>query len=134
MKEISERQKKFCYEYMKDFNGTRAFLQAGYSIKQAHKQVPKVLKLPNVKKFLESLKSKDDELTKANIENIISECKIIAFGTIDGEIIKTADKLKALEMLGKYLGLFSERSREPIPAPIVRVFFEDKSEGRNSEF
>lgn len=132
MKEITEKQKKFCYEYMKDFNGTRAYIQAGYTSKQPDKQVPKMLKTRNVMKLLQSLKTKDAELTKATIEDIISECKVIAFSTVDGDIIKTADKLKALEMLGKYLGLFSERNREPLPEPIVQVFIADKT-GRDFE-
>ena len=127
MKEINERQKKFCYEYMKDFNGTRAYIQAGYTAKQPNKRIPRLLKSRNVMKLLESLKSKDAELTKATIEDIISECKVIAFSKVNGGVIKTADKLKALEMLGKYLGLFSERNREPLPDPIVRVFIEDKT-------
>ena len=129
MKEISERQKKFCYEYIKCNNGVHAASQAGYK-KTSRTQAYQLLKIPYVSEFLESLKSKDTESTKATIEDIISECKVIAFSTVDGGIIKTADKLKALEMLGKYLGLFSERSREPFPEPIVQVFFEDKSEGK----
>ncbi len=129
MKEINERQKKFCYEYLKCNNVAHAASQAGYS-NTSHTQAYKLLKIPYVSEFLESLKSKDVESAKAKVEDIISECKTIAFSTVDGDIIKTADKLKALEMLGKYLGLFSERSREPLPEPIVHVYFEDKTEGK----
>ena len=130
MRKITEKQKKFCYEYIKDYNGSQALIRAGYSENYKFGKINSMLRKPLVKELLESLKSKDTEAAKATIEDIISECKIIAFSTVDGEIIKTADKLKALEMLGKYLGLFSEHSREPIPAPIVQVFIEDKTGGK----
>ena len=130
MRKLTEKQKKFCHEYIKDYNGTQALIRAGYSEKYKFGKTNSMLKKPLVNEYLESLKSKDTQTSRATIDDIISECKTIAFSTVDGEIIKTADKLKALEMLGKYLGLFSERSREPYPEPIVHVYFEDKTGGK----
>lgn len=127
MGKINEKQKIFCYEYIKDLNATQAAMRAGYSSKYSGKIGHELLTKPHVKEFIEILKSESTESTNSEIENIISECKVIAFSSIDGEIIKTSDKLKSLEMLGKYLGLFSERSKEPMPDPIVQIFFEDKT-------
>ncbi len=130
MRKISEKQKKFCHEYVKDYNGAQAMIRAGYISNNAKDRAKMILKSQNVIKYLEPLKSNKAESARAKVEDIISECKTIAFSTVDGDIIKTADKLKALEMLGKYLGLFSERSREPYPEPIVHVYFEDKTGGK----
>ena len=128
--QITKQQEKFCYEYMKNFDGTKAAIRAGYSPKGAGYIAYNTLAKPHVRKFLDSLLNKKAEMFQTAVDKIISECKTIAFSTVDGDIIKTADKLKALEMLGKYLGLFSEQSREPFPEPIVHVYFEDKTEGK----
>ena len=107
---ISEKQKMFCYEYLKDFNGSQAAVRAGYSIKSARQQAADLLTKPNIFKFLESLKEKHVLKAELCVDDIIKEFKAIGFALADGELVKTSDKLKALEMLGKHLGMFKEVS------------------------
>ncbi|MHB1688736.1 MAG: terminase small subunit [Ignavibacteriaceae bacterium] len=108
--DISEKQKMFCREYLKDFNGTQAAVRAGYSIKSARQQAADLLTKPNIFKFLETLKEKHVLKAELSVDSIINEFKSIGFASADGEVIKTSDKLKALEMLGKHLGMFKELS------------------------
>ena len=42
-KELNEKQKMFCKEYIVDFNATQAAIRAGYSKKTAHSQGPRLL-------------------------------------------------------------------------------------------
>ena len=125
MKELSEENKKFCYEYIKDFNGTQSLIRLGFAPLRAKKKAYRLLRNPRIREFLESIFEKNAEIAEINIDSIIAELKIIAFGNIDGDIIKTANKLKALEILGKYLGLFSERSKEPAGVYKTQVIFQD---------
>ena len=56
--------------------------------------------------------------------------KTIAFGVIDGVTLKAANKLRAFEMLGKYLEMFSKMNKEPIKYQKVRLFYEDRTGGK----
>ena len=107
---INDKQKMFCYEYLKDFNGTQAAVRAGYSIKSARQQAADLLTKPNIFKFLESLKEKHVLRAELSVDAIINELKAIGFAKADGEIVKTSHKIKALEILGKHLGMFKEVS------------------------
>lgn len=128
---INQKQKRFCYEYIKDFDATKAAIRAGYSPKNANSFGSLVLKKHYVAEFLEQLLNEKSESLQEAVDKLISEFIIIAFSTTDGKVIKTANKLKALEMLGKYFGLFRENKIGPSEEPVVHVFFEDKT--RESE-
>lgn len=53
---LNERQKMFCRCYAKNFNGTKAAIEAGYSEKTADSQAVELKKLPRVSKEIERLK------------------------------------------------------------------------------
>lgn len=115
---MNERQKRFCLEYLKDFNGKNAAQRAGYSEKTAEAQASRLLRNVKVKKLIEELSKKPVRRMELKIENIVKELKKIAFAKADGELVKTSDKLKALEMLGKYLGMF-DKGKEQMTVNIM---------------
>lgn len=80
--ELTEQQKKFCREYMKDFNGTQAAIRAGYSKKTANEQASQLLAKLNIQKFLESLKGKAAEKHDGLADEIVAELKKIGFSDI----------------------------------------------------
>lgn len=53
--ELSNKQKKFITEYVKDFNGTRAAIEAGYSEAGAHVRSSELLKDPDIKRIMDDL-------------------------------------------------------------------------------
>jgi phage terminase small subunit len=61
--ELRLQQEKFCYEYLIDFNATKAAIRAGYSEVSAYSQGHDLLKKPEIKKFIE-------QLSKAGFEAI----------------------------------------------------------------
>jgi len=63
LKPLTQKEEVFCQEYVKDFNGTRAALAAGYAKKSAAQFSTANLKKPNVQEKLESLKA---EIAKKN--------------------------------------------------------------------
>lgn len=80
--ELTEQQKKFCREYMKDFNGTQAAIRAGYSKKTATEQGHRLLTNVQVQKFLATLKDKAAEKHEGLADEIVAELKKIGFSDI----------------------------------------------------
>ena len=107
---INDKQRMFCYEYLKDFNGKQAAIRSGYSKKTAESIASRLLRNVKVLELLNKLK--EEHVLKANlsVDDIINELKTIGFAKADGEIVKTSHKIKALEILGKHLGMFKEVS------------------------
>lgn len=79
MRRLSERQKKFCYEYVVDFNGAQAAMRAGYSKKTAHVQASQLLALPHVEKFLSGLMKKIEPDIRATADRVVKELSRMAF-------------------------------------------------------
>jgi len=115
---MTEKQKKFCIEYLKDLNATQAAIRSGYSKDSAEIIGFENLRKPNIKGYID--KQLDDIMQESKSvlkHRIIKELKDVSFTGIgidliekDGEVIdvRINDKLKALEMLGKYLAMWTE--------------------------
>ena len=120
LKKLNYRELLFCHEYTIDLNGTQAAIRAGYSEKSARVTASKLLTKANI---LEQIKSETDKLFEsADIEAwmIIKELKKLAFGE-PGTVINS-DKFKALESLGKYLGMFNDKLKIEHSGEIERPF------------
>ena len=126
---ISKKRENFCREYLKDFNVKQAANRTGYSNKVGNTVGYRNLLNPGVAKFLKKLKSEHIEKAQLTIEAVVTEIKSIAYAIADGEMIKTADKIKALELLGRNLGIFSDKDIPSQNAEInVHVVIVDKVE------
>lgn len=110
--------KVFVSEYLKDFNATQAAIRSGYSEKTAHSIGHENLRKPEIRKALESYINEtldDDKLTLKR--EVIDKLREIAFSPAElaydkeGEAIgaNRRDSLKALELLGKYMVMFTDK-------------------------
>lgn len=64
-KALTEKQERFCREYLVDFNGSRAAEAAGYSKKTARQQASRLLTVANVAKRLrELIRKRNDRLER----------------------------------------------------------------------
>ncbi len=117
---MTEKQKKFCIEYLKDLNATQAAKRSGYSENTAWSQGYENLKKPEIKARIDSELEEAMCESKAAIKSkIIDELKEIAFTDSGIELLRNkecevydvriTDKLKALDMLGKYVAMFTEK-------------------------
>lgn len=158
--QLTEKQKRFCDEYLKDLNATQAGIRAGYSEKGAHVTAHQLLKNTKVQSYIQSKNKKAEIKLEITRERVLLEYARIAFGDIrnlfddNGNLInpkdmgddiaaavvsvevshektstakgsdddtgettnitevtftrkvKLADKTKALDALGRHLGLF----------------------------
>lgn len=98
---LTEKQRRFCEEYLIDLNATQAAARAGYRDPNIGRQL---ITKNNVSAYLAELMQKRSARTGIAADEVIAELKKVALS--DAEI-KGSDKLKALELLGKHLGLFT---------------------------
>lgn len=103
LSKLTEKQKRFCEEYLIDFNATQAALRAGYSPKTAYSIGDENLRKPEIQSEIQTLIRKRSERTGINADSVIKELVKIAFAETE---ITGKEKMKALELLGKHLGLF----------------------------
>jgi phage terminase small subunit len=102
--ELTGKQKLFVSEYLKDFNATRSAIAAGYSAKTAAVIGHELLRKPKIQ-----------EAIRKHVDAALDADKITLKKIIVDELKKTAlddesrDRIKALELLGKYLSLFTDK-------------------------
>ena len=106
----SPKEERFCREYVIDYNGTKAAIRAGYKETNAANQATRMLKKAEVSARVRELQQEvaqrlmlSQDYVVIQLVNTYNECK-------DTDDSKNA--LKALELLGKHLGMF-EKTRKP---------------------
>lgn len=152
-KDLNEKQKRFCEEFLIDLNATRAATRAGYSEKTAYSIGSELLNKPEVQSYISHLKQLRSDRTEITADRVVEELAKIAFSDIrklykeDGFLkrphemgdealfvsgietdelfsfipgsdqkekvgetkkVKMCDKIRALENLGKHLGIFEK--------------------------
>ena len=152
---MTEKQKRFCDEYLIDLNATQAAIRAGYNEKTAYSMGQRLLKKVEIQNEIQHLKDERSERTEITQDMVVNELAAIAFADAtdfvqvvkkpftndageevmlpDVEItetnrltplqknaiagikqgrngieLKQNDKTRALELLGKHLGMFTD--------------------------
>lgn len=143
---MTEKQKRFCDEYLIDLNATRAYKVAYSSCKKdetARVNSSRMLTNANIKEYIEERQKDIQKRTEITQDKVIQELAAIAFSNAtefasvrgnkvkikntkdldenvkkaivgikkgkNGIEIKSADKVQALELLGKYFGIFKDK-------------------------
>lgn len=110
-------QRRFLQEYIKDYNGARAYMRAcpdvDYDSAKATAYV--ILKKPEAHAYLDQLEKEKFQELRINAEHIATELAKIAF--MDDEASKK-DKMKAIELLQKQLGLQQQKIQADVSTNI----------------
>lgn len=164
---LTDKQKRFCEEYLIDLNATQAAIRAGYSPKTAEQTASRLLRNVKVQEYIAKRQKELSRSTHITQERVIKELALIAFSNnadyarvvekkmqteVDGMLVdvlgedgkpimyrtvepvltdelteeqkralavikkgryglevKSFDKVRALELLGKHLGIFTEK-------------------------
>ena len=164
---LTDKQKRFCEEYLIDLNATQAAIRAGYSPKTAEQTASRLLRNVKVQEYIAKRQKELSRSTEITQERVIKELALITFSnnadyahvvekkmqveaggalvdvldkdgkpvmyrTVepvlteelteeqkralavikkgrDGLEVKSCDKVKALELLGKHLGIFTDK-------------------------
>lgn len=101
---LTERRRRFVEAYLLNPNATVAAREAGYSTHTAHVLGSRQLKRPDVQTAIKEAQTKATEAAGITIEWIADRLQTEAT-TAE----KPADRTRALELLGKWRGMFIER-------------------------
>ena len=147
MAKITKKNEVFCEEYLIDLNATQAAIRAGYSPDSAGSIGFELLKKPEIRARIDQamadrvlrelgriafLNPKDViDLDTAKVLDTATEddLAVIAgvkvkqtpteLGTSVEREVKMADKLKALELCGRHLGMFKDNPEANAPVTVV---------------
>lgn len=107
---------KFCEEYIKDFNASRAAKEAGYNPNTAPSIGAENLKKPQIQEYIKQITDKRAERTKITADRVVQEFAKIAFAHEDNlegfTKLELKDKIKALESLAKHTGAYNKDESE----------------------
>ena len=135
---MTEKQKRFCDEYLIDLNATQACIRAGYSKKTANRIGTENLSKPVIKEYIEErLKEKEKSLI-ATQDEVLQYLTSVLRGESESEVIVVEgcgdgvsnarrvrkkpdekDRLKSAEQLAKYFGLNVQKIEGSLTLPVV---------------
>lgn len=120
MKKLNPKQKAFADEYIKTGNAYQSALEAGYSEKYAKAQSSKLLENVGISSYIsERLKQIEDEKIM-DIKEVMQRLSAIARGeTVEEQVtnkgdvvivsVKTSDRIRAMELIGKRVGAWTDK-------------------------
>ena len=97
---ITDKQEKFCYEYVLHLNATKAAINAGYSEDTARQIGSENLSKPYIQKRINEMKANLAETAGISALRVIREHETIAFNTEEA----TRDRQKSLDAINLMLG------------------------------
>lgn len=130
---LTDKQKRFVEEYLIDLNATQAAIRAGYSVETARQIGAENLSKPVIQEAIQKAQNKRSErvqITQDDVLRDLQELKDICLGrksivitdtlkngqegkvkTVDNPVFlfEPASANKALELMGKHLGMFKDR-------------------------
>lgn len=127
---LTARQERFCLEYVKDLNGTQAAIRAGYAPKAARAQGSMVLRNVNVSARVAELLKVSAARSEVTVDWIVAKIRevagrclqeqpVLVNGVPTGEWkFDASNGLKALELLGRHVGMFSEKAGDAATPPL----------------
>ena len=163
MAKLTDKQKRFCDEYLIDLNAMQAAIRAGYKEGYAQKHSYDMLKNPLIKKYIDKRMHDIQRRTEITQDRVLNELAAIGFSNpshffkvidrpvlaggepvldsdgnvktfkdieftntddlseadkkavssakvgVNGIEVKLNDKIKALELIGRHLGMFKDK-------------------------
>ena len=131
---MTEKQKRFCDEYLIDLNATQAAIRAGYSKKTAKAIGCELLTKPDLSAYMQEQLDKIHEQKTADAQEVIEYLTSVMRGEHTEQALQLVgdgvqvicdinvsakDRLKAAELIGKRYGIFTDKTDLNISQPIV---------------
>ena len=105
---LTDKQERFCLEYVKHLNATRAAIDAGYSTKTARVTGSENLTKPDIQKRIQSLQSAQVQRLEIDADNLTRFFQSI----MENKESNDRDRIKAAENLGKRIGYYEEDNKQ----------------------
>lgn len=142
---LTDRQERFCQEYIIDANATQAAIRAGYSERTAGRTAHQNLKKPDVRARVDELMAEIRSQKIADATEMQEYLTGCIRGTADEEVVvvegvgdgcsnaKTMvkkmagrERVKAAELLGKMHGIFTDKLVVQEECPVIVYRREDE--------
>lgn len=104
---MTPKQKLFVKEYLVDLNATQAAIRAGYSKKTAYSIGEENLRKPELASAIQAALDKRAAKCEISAEDVLNSILTIRGMALDDRRLNEA--LKANELIGKHLKLFTDR-------------------------
>lgn len=148
MAKMTEKQKRFCDEYLIDLNATQAAIRAGYSKKTAQQMGAENLLKPVIKTYIEQRMAEKEAALVADQNEVLQYLSSVMRGETQSEIVvvegigdgcseartmqKAPDereRLKAAEMLGKAHCIFTEKVEQQVDMELnIKIDYGEEDE------
>jgi phage terminase small subunit len=115
---LTPKQRVFVDEYLRDFNATRAAITAGYSEKTAHATGWENLRKPEIR---EAIDQRMESIAMGRDERLKELSDIARAGE------KDTDRIKAIELLGKLAGDYTQKVDQSGRLTVVIEYADDDS-------
>lgn len=117
---LTQKQQRFVDEYIISGNATQAAIKAGYSRKYANTNVTKLLQNTTIKIELEKRNAEIKSQKTMDMQEVMERLAAIARGetveqqvTNKGTVVevepKTSDQIRAMELIGKRYGAWTDK-------------------------
>jgi phage terminase small subunit len=106
---MTAKQAAFVREYLVDLNGTQAAIRAGYSPATARQIADENLSKPAVREAVEAGKAARAAAVEITAETVLRG--LLAEAQADDGPMCKGGRVKAWELIGKHLGMMTERSK-----------------------
>lgn len=137
-KKLTDRQERFCREYIIDYNATDAAIRAGYSKKTAYSIGSENLKKPELLARVRELQTEQAERLCINADWVVMQLVEVynrcmqhkpVYEWHNGKLEETGEyafdskgALNALEMIGKHLAMFSGKTPQDSKQDVSKLF------------
>ena len=113
---LTDKQDKFCREYIVDLNATQAAIRAGYKPDNAKQIATENLSKPYLQDIIAELQAEVRNRNAITVDFVINGIKDIA---LQGE--QENNRLKAYDLLGKHLGVYAAEKIEHSGQVVQRI-------------
>ena len=122
---LNDRQYQFVLEYLDCLNGSEAYRRVypNASMETSHVESSKLLALPKVKAVIKELMNEQSGNVDVTVSELIYNLKNI----MNDPNTSTRDKIKAIELLGKYLDMWTADITNVI-TPVIKVSISDEND------
>lgn len=129
MSALSGKKERFCQEYIIDYIGKEAAIRAGYSETSAKQQAYRLLQQQDIRERIRELQEEQvkrlgvsQDFVVAQLMDVYQCCRgtrpLMEWDYETHEMVETGQyafnskgALKALEMIGKHLGMFEKKGK-----------------------
>ena len=107
---MTPRQQRFVDEYLVDLNASQAAIRAGYSVRTAEQQGPRLLGNVEIATAVRSAQQARSERLQITQDDVLRGLRREA--TLTGDGSSHAARVSAWGLIGKHLGMFVERRQQ----------------------